>query len=85
MKTPTRLADFQIPRGEEPTPDQISGQPAPTLVRTPPPATEPVKALGARVPLSITERLRDFLWASRRSQQDVVTAALDEYLKKHGA
>jgi len=37
------------------------------------------------VPVPLAERLRAYLYVSRRSQQEVVEAALDDYLRERGA
>lgn len=66
-------------------------RPAPTVTlslalpqaETPPEI--PRRALGARVPVPLAERLRAYLYVSRRSQQEVVEAALDSYLRERGA
>ncbi|MGY4800698.1 hypothetical protein [Roseomonas sp. KE0001] len=50
----------------------------------PPPAEEPRRQIGARVPLSIAERLRTYMYVSREPQQDVVEAALHAYLTSKG-
>lgn len=47
-------------------------------------AEEPRRQIGARIRLSIAERLRTYLYVSRESQQDAVEAALDAYLLAKG-
>jgi len=56
-----------------------------TLPETERPPEIPRRALGARVPVPLAERLRAYLYVSRRSQQEVVEAALDDYLRERGA
>lgn len=50
----------------------------------PPPMEEPRRQIGARVRLSVAERLRTYLFVSRESQQDAVEAALDAYMLTRG-
>jgi hypothetical protein len=50
----------------------------------PRPVEEPRRQIGARVPVSLAERLRTYMFVSRESQQDAVEAALDAYLKEKG-
>jgi hypothetical protein len=123
-KQPTRLSNFQIPRGEasaiensqaeqtapppvvSPSPQAAVGPSAPLAIAAMPlppgpvvpaaptiaslpqaeaPTEIPRRALGARVPVALAERLRAYLYVSRRSQQEVVEAALDAYLRERGA
>lgn len=46
---------------------------------------EPTQQLGARIPVAIYKRLGHYALDHSLDQKDVVAAALDEYLKKHGA
>ena len=48
------------------------------------PTEEPRRQIGARIRLSVAERLRTCLYVSRESQQDAVEAALDAYLSAKG-
>ena len=50
----------------------------------PPPVEEPRRQIGARVRVSLAERLRTYMFVSRESQQDAVEAALDAYLTGKG-
>ena len=50
----------------------------------PPPVEEPRRQIGARVRVSLAERLRTYMFVSRESQQDAVEAALDAYLAGKG-
>ena len=50
----------------------------------PPPVEEPRRQIGARVRVSLAERLRTYMFVSRESQQDAVEAALDAYLASKG-
>jgi D-hexose-6-phosphate mutarotase len=52
--------------------------------RRPPPAEEPRRQLGARIRISLAERLRDYMHYERESQQEVVEAALHAYLTLKG-
>ena len=79
------------PHQQEPleTQTQISGATnqavQPAVQRPAPlPAEEPRRQIGARIRLSIAERLRTYLYVSRESQQDAVEAALDAYLSAKG-
>lgn len=88
-KAPTRLADFQIPREGANHPEgEPAAEPvpvAPPFPRpAPPPVEEPRKQIGARVRVSLAERLRTYMFVSRESQQDAVEAALDTYLSGKG-
>jgi hypothetical protein len=50
----------------------------------PPPVEEPRRQIGARVRLSIAERLRTYMYVTREAQQDAVESALDAYLTSKG-
>ena len=50
----------------------------------PPPVEESRRQIGARVRVSLAERLRTYMFVSRESQQDAVEAALDAYLASKG-
>ncbi len=63
-------------------PVTLSAPPVPQPI--PRPIEEPRRQIGARVPLSLSERLRTYMFVSRESQQEAVEAALDAYLKEKG-
>jgi predicted transcriptional regulator len=48
---------------------------------TPRPIAEARQAMTVRLPVSMHERLRVLMFASRRSQQQIVEDALDAFLK----
>jgi len=50
----------------------------------PRPPAEPRQAMTVRLPVSMHERMRILMFTSRRSQQDIVEAALDAFLKASG-
>jgi hypothetical protein len=54
------------------------------IASVPLPATEPRKQVGARIRVSVAERLRAYQFYSREEQQDIVERALDEYLRGKG-
>jgi hypothetical protein len=98
-KSPTRLASFEIPRDQAPKQEDQSAaesasgqgaistpQPNGTVLPrpAPPPVEEPRRQIGARVRLSIAERLRTYMYVSREAQQDAVEAALEAYLTSKG-
>ena len=56
----------------------------PVVAPIPLPAQEPRKHVGARVRLSVAERLRTFMYVNREEQQEIVERALDEYLRARG-
>jgi hypothetical protein len=56
----------------------------PVIAPVPLAATEPRKQVGARVRISVAERLRTYMFVSREEQQEIVERALDEYLKAKG-
>jgi hypothetical protein len=92
-KQPARLADFAIPRGDGlPADVQVAAavephtaEPAdPGIVPmriAPRPIAEARQAMTVRLPVSMHERLRVLMFASRRSQQQIVEDALDAFLK----
>ena len=92
-KQPARLADFEIPRGDGPPVDvQVTAAvephapepPDPGIVPmriTPRPIAEARQAMTVRLPVSMHERLRVLMFASRRSQQQIVEDAMDAFLK----
>jgi hypothetical protein len=91
-KQPTRLADFAIPRNEDAPADAapaasspLAGRPAMAAdavpVRIAPrPVAEARQAMTIRLPVSMHERIRLLMFTSRRSQQDIVEAALESFL-----
>jgi hypothetical protein len=118
-RQPTRLADFEIPRGESVPPDlsvvedapsaglkesatlprdELTRDPAPQKTASvspapeasladivpvriaPRPAVEARQAMTVRLPVSMHERIRTLMFTSRRSQQDIVEAALHAFL-----
>ena len=50
----------------------------------PPPEAEPRTTVSVRLTLPLQERLRIAAFRSRRRKQDIVEAAVDEYLSKRG-
>ena len=50
----------------------------------PPPEAEPRTTVSVRLTLPLQERLRTAAFKSRRRKQDLVEAAIDEYLAKRG-
>jgi hypothetical protein len=92
-KQPARLADFDIPRSDGlPADVQVTATvephapelPDPGIVPmriTPRPIAEARQAMTVRLPVSMHERLRVLMFASRRSQQQIVEDALDAFLK----
>ena len=92
-RQPTRLADFEIPRGEglpaavqvtaavEPqAPEPLDPGIVPMRI-APRPIAEARQAMTVRLPVSMHERLRVLMFASRRSQQQIVEDALDAFLR----
>ncbi len=80
------------PTAQEPhiQPAAIAAPPAsaapfaiPTL--KPRPIAEPRQALTTRLPVSMHERMRVLMFASRMTQQDLVESAIDAYLRANGA
>ena len=91
-KQPARLADFDIPRGDglpadvrvtaavEPHLEPLDPDTVPMRI-APRPIAEARQAMTVRLPISMHERLRVLMFASRRSQQQIVEDALDAFLK----
>jgi|SRR4051794_19763407 len=91
-KQPARLADFEIPRDDGLPADaqvtasvelHVPGSPDPGIVPmrvAPRPIAEARQAMTVRLPVSMHERLRVLMFASRRSQQQIVEDALDAFL-----
>ncbi len=50
---------------------------------SPRPVAEARQAMTIRLPVSMHERIRMLMFTSRRSQQDIVEAALDAFLTTH--
>ena len=69
-------------RAQTVVPVTLSAPPVPQPI--PRPIEEPRRQIGARVPLSLSERLRTYMFVSRKSQQEAIEAALDAYLKEKG-
>jgi hypothetical protein len=86
-KQPARLADFEIPRGDGlPVDVQVTAAVGPHAPELPDPGIVPMRvtprqAMTVRLPVSMHERLRVLMFASRRSQQQIVEDALDAFLK----
>jgi hypothetical protein len=92
-KQPARLADFEIPRGDklpadvqataavEPHPPELPDPGIVPMRIAPRPIAEARQAMTVRLPISMHERLRVLMFASRRSQQQIVEDALDAFLK----
>lgn len=75
------LAVPELPPEANPPP-QASSTPSPAVPRPiPRPEEEPRRQIGARVRLSVAERLRTALFVTRESQQDAVEQALDDWLR----
>lgn len=84
--TPPELVGGGPPASVAPEPDSVPLPAAASvpLPIAPRPVAEPRQALTTRLPVSMHERLRVLMFASRRSQQDIVEAALDLYLRAEG-
>ena len=54
------------------------------LAPIPLPVSETRKQVGARIRVSVAERLRAYQFYSREEQQDIVERALDEFLQGKG-
>ena len=64
-------------------PASVAPYAIPTL--KPRPVADPRQALTTRLPVSMHERMRVLMFASRITQQDLVESAIDAYLRANGA